>query len=226
MKSLEIVISHFCEKLDWLKSFKSINKIIYEKGTVKKQNCPIYRQDIKVENLKVTRLDNIGRESHTYLYHIINNYNNLAEHTVFVQGNPLTHCSDIVCILQEFPRSLKKLFEFSKGCYCLCDVCLMERPVEWTRYEIFPDEVYKKFFSVENNWFLYGSGAQYIVHKKCITNKPLDFYLSLFDYLTQQYMPDPEKHSHVPWSLERLWPSIFDSDDKYGCKSYKKFKFL
>lgn len=223
MKNFEIVISHFCEKLDWAKPLKSINKIIYEKGSVKQQNCPIYRDDVKVQNLKVIRLPNIGRESHTYLYHIINNYNNLTDYTVFVQGNPLSHCSDLVSIIQKLPESLNQLFEFSNGCYSLCDVCLMERPVEWSRIEVFPKEVYEKFFSLENDWFLFGSGAQYIVHKKCITNKPLEFYLSLYEYLVEQYKEDPKRHSHVPWSLERLWPSIFDSDNKY---KYKILKFL
>ena len=29
----------------------------------------------------IINLDNVGRESHTYLYHVINNYNNLSDIT-------------------------------------------------------------------------------------------------------------------------------------------------
>jgi hypothetical protein len=32
-------------------------------------------------------LDNIGKEGHTYLHHIINNYNNLANVTIFIPGS-------------------------------------------------------------------------------------------------------------------------------------------
>lgn len=223
--NFEIVISHFCEKLDWIKKIKSINKTIYEKGNINQQNCPIYRNDITLDKLKVIRLPNIGRESHTYLYHIVNNYKNLAEYTIFVQGNPIDHYSEITETLLRLPTSLSELFEFSKGCYSLCDVCLMERPIEWKRFEIFPKEVYDIFFSAENKWFLYGSGAQYVVHRKCIVNKPLNFYIDLYEYLIKHCKLNHNKNVHIPWSLERLWPSIFDSEDQYKCKSKNK-KFL
>jgi hypothetical protein len=36
-------------------------------------------------------LPNIGRESHTYLTHIVGRYETLAGHTVFVQGAPFDH---------------------------------------------------------------------------------------------------------------------------------------
>ena len=35
----------------------------------------------------IYRLDNIRKESHTYLYHLFTNYRMLAEVTIFVQGN-------------------------------------------------------------------------------------------------------------------------------------------
>ncbi len=37
-----------------------------------------------IEKIETVRLDNVGRESHTYLTHIINNYDNLADATVFL----------------------------------------------------------------------------------------------------------------------------------------------
>jgi len=36
---------------------------------------------------KTIKIDNVGRESHTYLYHIINNYDNLADVTIFLPGS-------------------------------------------------------------------------------------------------------------------------------------------
>jgi hypothetical protein len=37
--------------------------------------------------MKITSVNNVGRESHTYLYHIVHNYNNLADYTMFLPGS-------------------------------------------------------------------------------------------------------------------------------------------
>ena len=42
------------------------------------------------------KLKNIGREGETFLYHIINNYYNLDDVTVFLQGNPFEHLQLLV----------------------------------------------------------------------------------------------------------------------------------
>jgi hypothetical protein len=57
-----------------------------------------------LSHINVDHLPNIGREGHTYLHHIIENYNNLADVNVFLQGriddliypvfNPLDHYID------------------------------------------------------------------------------------------------------------------------------------
>ena len=43
------------------------------------------QQQTRVDN--VTRLPNIGREGETYLYHILSQWDSLAKHTIFVQGD-------------------------------------------------------------------------------------------------------------------------------------------
>lgn len=68
---LDIVVARYNEDISWTYKYRP-NVIIYNKG-----NDPIDGSIL---------LPNVGRESHTYLYHIISNYNNLANKTVFVQG--------------------------------------------------------------------------------------------------------------------------------------------
>jgi len=66
----EIVVARYNENLSWLKKLpKDIIITVYNKGN----------DDINIPSIK---LPNIGRESHTYLYHIIKNYNNLADQTI------------------------------------------------------------------------------------------------------------------------------------------------
>jgi hypothetical protein len=54
--------------------------IVYNKGD------PISLPDISVINVR-----NVGRESHTYLTHIVDNYDYLANTIIFVQANPFEH---------------------------------------------------------------------------------------------------------------------------------------
>ena len=65
----EIVIARYNENLDWLKKIKKSKDI---KITVYNKGLP----DIDVPFIQ---LPNSGRESGTYLYHIINNYDKLAD---------------------------------------------------------------------------------------------------------------------------------------------------
>ena len=80
-KSIDVVISRYNENLDWLKEINEdkFNIIVYNKG--------INDNFIKLPNMTIINLDNVGRESHTYLYHVINNYNNLADITIFLPGS-------------------------------------------------------------------------------------------------------------------------------------------
>ena len=82
---ITIVISRYNEDLKWLDSdnFSIYNIIVYNKG--------INNNFIKLPNMTIINLDNVGRESHTYLYHVINNYNNLADITIFLPGSCDVH---------------------------------------------------------------------------------------------------------------------------------------
>ena len=72
------MIAHYNEKLDWLAPVAS-HAHVYHKG-----------KDLQAPpSLKLfawEKLPKVGRESHTYLYHIVNNYEKLFEVTVFLQG--------------------------------------------------------------------------------------------------------------------------------------------
>jgi hypothetical protein len=81
-KDIEMVVSRYNERLDWIteEPFNNYDTIVYNKGP---------NEDFKrTSNIKrVVPLENVGREGHTHLYHIINNYDNLAEITVFLPGS-------------------------------------------------------------------------------------------------------------------------------------------
>ena len=80
--NLQIVIARYNEDLEWLKEppFNQYPVIVYNKGP----NDNYYHAPNIIQNIK---LPNIGRCDHTYLYHIIEKYDNLADVTVFLPGS-------------------------------------------------------------------------------------------------------------------------------------------
>ncbi len=71
-KTKQIILSRFNENLDYLKDnpllFKDYDIIIYNKG-------PEINNEYIKERCKIINLPNVGRETHSFLYHIIENYN-------------------------------------------------------------------------------------------------------------------------------------------------------
>ena len=75
---VSLVVARYNEDVQWTDAYQDI-AIIYNKGpplTVKS---------------RVIELPNIGREGHTYLHHIIENYGNMCNRQIFTQADPFTH---------------------------------------------------------------------------------------------------------------------------------------
>ena len=90
--SCDIIVSYYNNKnfLELLDLFE--NKFLY------KYKAIVYNKsdnEITLKNNSIQKhLNNIGRENETYLNHIINNYNNLSEYTIFIQDDTNNHISD------------------------------------------------------------------------------------------------------------------------------------
>jgi len=74
--AVEVVVSHFSEDLSWTAKYNAsgVTFRIYTKA------------DAAPVGFEAERLPNVGRESHTYLHHIVSNYDRLAPWTVFTQA--------------------------------------------------------------------------------------------------------------------------------------------
>ena len=82
-KNIEIVVSRYNENLDWIHQypFNQFEYIVYNKGFNEKFN----KKNVK----KVISLPNVGVCDHTYLYHIVSNYDScsLRPITIFFPGS-------------------------------------------------------------------------------------------------------------------------------------------
>ena len=192
------IISRYNEDLLWLDGIFT-NVVIYNKGSELDEQAALLK-----EGRKFYQLENIGREAHTYLHHIVNNYNNLSTWNIFLQGNPFDHCPEVIRVVHDFPQSAGELNKFSEGCYSLANRILKEDQSFLSGLGVYAEDLHYKTFNSSKQYFEYASGAQYIVHKQNILNRPIKFYI---DLLTSH-----NRNRHMPWSIERIWPEIFNID--------------
>ena len=77
---LTLVIARYAEDITWTNAYHDIT-LIYNKGA----------DNLHLDTPTKLRLENVGREGHTYLHHIIENYDCLADQIIFSQAEPFIH---------------------------------------------------------------------------------------------------------------------------------------
>jgi hypothetical protein len=180
MKNL--IVAKYQEDLSWLSQVNGYEVVVYDKYDISSSNY----------------LPNIGREAHTYIHHIIENYENLATINVFVQGNPFVHCDNFLNNLNKINEKYK-YFEFS-NIIIECDKNGLPDdvlPIEPFFNLIFPDYICPNFFKMKGN-------AIFCVHKERILYHPMKFYKNIMNTF--------ENFDKAAWILERLWHLIFSGN--------------
>jgi len=82
MPSHRLIVARYNEGVDWVDCFGTYT--IYNKG----------RDDLATRHRSNSvRLPNVGREAHSYLHHIVENYDSLEDVLVFSQGSYRSHMS-------------------------------------------------------------------------------------------------------------------------------------
>jgi len=207
--NFQIVVARYNENLDWLKKYKNIS-LVYNKGN----------NDVELNDFNVINLPNFGRESHTYLYHIINNYDNLKEYTIFFQGS-LDFAKDI----KHNKLNIEDYFQLNdfNGTLQSCSFEQLKYPIQhFGKWKIEYDNglMKKSNFSCCYTWlknFLefdeidleyidVAWGAMFSVHKSIILKKPKIFYEHLLRFI--DYHPNPEEGHY----FERSWYFIFTNN--------------
>ena len=199
----EIVIARYNESIDVWKPFLPISTI-YNKGD----------NNLNVSSIS---LDNIGRESHTYLYHIIHNWDNLADTTLFTQCNlSFDH--------KPFPISLYLLSNLDLTIHLWNNTIDFNNNIPWGFLqhggkwlkEYNNGDIRKskdtfggwwdKYIDIDRpplNSLIWSHGAIFSVKKEQIKKKPLRYYQNLLNTIND--CKNPEEGHY----LERSWYYIF-----------------
>ena len=83
----QIVVAHYQENLQWLEPYLSLIRVYHNGGL---SHIPRVSQSV-LPDYCISSLSNVGREGHTYLTHIIESWDFLAEKILFIQGHPFDH---------------------------------------------------------------------------------------------------------------------------------------
>ena len=201
----KVVIARYNEDISWSDGYP---RIIYNKGE-------------KIEGLSENEqiiLPNVGRESHTYLTYIIDNYNNLPEYVMFCQGRIDDHVG-----ARGIDSYVNPDYDFVSGHFCFVK--------EWNdltgrlnHHGVWLDMLNRGTLRKASlsylDWFekvldvpmrkgtLYSPGAIFFVASKFIRKWDTFFYKKLRGYLEDHVNPE-EGHY-----MERSWFYILVSGEK------------
>lgn len=217
-----LVISRYNEELEWIdyEAVKKYKNIIYNKGS--NNNFKKNKNTLEVINIP-----NVGREGHTYLYHIINNYyNNLHDVIVFLPAS-IDSSNDklmkIVHILENLENGIisnhctkynnvkTDLYDFQLDNWSASDPKNIEINPEM-KLELSKIRPFGKWFEshfgdmvIINEVYYCGIFA---VHKNTILYHPLSYYEELMKELSLSSNPEAGHY------FERSWGAIFTTDYK------------
>jgi nucleoside-diphosphate-sugar epimerase len=203
----KIVIARYNESLNWTDHLKRENLVIYNKGN------PLDPVKFPV----VEKRQNIGREVESYMHYVINNYDNLPDYVIFLQGYPFDHMNPIVP--EEFQEKIDNLIDSKpKDILCFMQQPYVERHYRWPSIKTVE---YCKLFFTPNflEGTIFSAGCQYLIPKQNILSRPIQFYMRIQGMLLNQKQLtidiaseghyEYEPHSMNGWCLERLLGYVF-----------------
>jgi hypothetical protein len=182
-----IVVARYNEDISWTDQFQNV--VIYNKG------APLNKPN-------VIPLVNVGREPHTYYKYICDNYDNLEDYTIFLQGNPFDHSPNIIQNVKNL-TNFKGDFEFLSE-WVITDTLEKQSMVYYHCRNLM--NTYYRVFGIHptpNTLHTFGAGAQFVVSKKCILKHPKCFYEHIVEILNYHVCP------LEAYDLERLHKYIF-----------------
>ena len=205
-----VVVAKYKEDVSWTQNIKH-KVIIYDKS-----------DELIPGSIQ---LYNVGREAETFLYHIVNNYHNLDDVTVFLQGNPFDHVQLLVgwrvlLTKDEIGKLINKINTeiTSESDFSSFYQVVYNDPAGTNGTNT--NEMCLKYYGTQYNHYTLSPGAQYIVPKKYILSRPYEFWKRL-----HAAMYNKELSAHCQ---EQLWYLAFRHrvNDTVGNHDFEKERCL
>lgn len=168
---LHLVVARYREELNWLRKVpRQLAVTVYDKSG-------------EAPRPGAVSLPNLGREAHTYLHHLVSQYDDLAEYTIFCQGKPFDHAYDFHESLRGFAEKPDEIGEFRwLGHIIDTDTTDGHRLFRgWSKNEdgrgLDLRGFHRQLFGSEGpERYSFVLGAQFAVHRDVVRRQPLQFY--------------------------------------------------
>lgn len=199
-KSKQLIIARYREKLDWLKGIKNIPYVVYDKSDKHAAHHLPNIPSFPVQRFGGIRYQKspTGRESHTYLYHILTHYDSLADMNIFLQGNPVELSSDARIALELLLQTDFDGIDFLPLNYPLV---LCDKRAAPLHTGLPLERIFNRLFQGPcPDYFAYSWGAMFCVSKAFIRKRPLQLYEEMMQIVYDEPLSG--------YSYERLWPTI------------------
>lgn len=204
-KRYSIVLATHKEDLAWLKYLPTERDydVVVSNSSGPNFQCP--RAD------RVIRRENFGREAGHYLHYIIENYDNLPEVIVFMQGDPWPHAAMYgnPCIMLEL------LFGNPAFRYPISYLGKEYRP---SRCPFPPESEHYKVLAralldtpIGSNIDL-SIGAQFYVRREVVLARSKEYYERLLEVAKDKTLYHADPLYTLAHTLEGCWGCVFDHD--------------
>ncbi|KAJ7354978.1 hypothetical protein OS493_028637 [Desmophyllum pertusum] len=204
LNDYEFVIAHYNESLDWIRPIVNHTHVYHKGKDLQPPPLHLYAWE---------RLPNVGRESHTYLYHIIKNYEKLPEITVFLQGDSSHLHGEYIKNPMEYVYNIKKNINCAVGISRLASWGRIKHLEKWRNFirsgamriaKFTVGRFFQKLFGFKHPRYVHWCpGACFATTREIIQKHPKDFYIKAISYVDNHRNPE-EGHY-----FERLWSTIF-----------------
>lgn len=217
MKKATLVIAKHKENIDWIYSITNpdIDIVIIDKGGKKIQIKSLINNNFT----KIIYLKNIGRETYSFIYYISTFYNRLQNYTIFSQGNPFDHYSNMLNFINK--KEYNKFLPLSDKGVIITETNeatekLFRLLVEYPQNQK-PSDYGAK---LKYTGFHFPTGAQYCVPKNFILNRPRIFWQSLISDLKWK------ENDQIPYLFERFFYMLYDPYYKINPNYFSKIGYV
>jgi hypothetical protein len=192
---IEVVVARYNENVNWLNTL-DCKKTIYNKGEYSIPDSIV--------------LPNVGRESHTYFHHIVENYDNLADWTFFIQANPFDHVRTMDFIIANFPLTTyygkinvnNQVYFFTNGDFKKPLLSNSDGTPTHLPY-LNLNELYRMILPGKEipSEYEFTAGCMFCASKEAILKNSKDFYIKCLQI--------SKTRKNAPWEFERIMQYIF-----------------
>lgn len=179
-------------------------------------------------------LPNIGRETHTYLRHIVVNYPRFSAYTAFIQAAPFGHMGPGAgpgTLRAAIERAMRLGVGFSGFAWFKLKCDRLGRPHDmadsakqgrWAGWgkDIPVGEVYAKLFAgpVPETFVVPAPAGLFLVSRERILARPVEFFQVALEIIEA----DPEDANNTGHAFERLWQVVFNGNPALNRAEHRK----